>query len=104
MMAGYPTRLATNRSNPYIAPGGYEKLRSEGHLEVLGSYLCGNTPVPNEPAPPGPVAAAAAARPGRYYTYGDGGGGAAGGPALRPAGPLGGEVGQTAFSRLEPLP
>ena len=40
IMAGYPNRISTNRSNPYIAPGGYTKLRTEGHLETFGSYLC----------------------------------------------------------------
>ena len=36
MMTGWPFRLGTNRSNPYTEPGGYDKLRTEGHLEVLG--------------------------------------------------------------------
>ena len=40
MMTGWPFRLGTNRSNPYTEPGGYDKLRTERHLEVFGSYLC----------------------------------------------------------------
>ena len=48
-MTGYPYRLGTNRSNPYTEPGGYDKLRTEGHLEVYGSYLCTSRPTPAEP-------------------------------------------------------
>jgi ABC-type transporter Mla subunit MlaD len=105
MMAGYPTRLATNRSNPYIAPGGYDKLRTEGHLEVFGSYLCGTTPVPNEPAPqaewlPEPLLNLIS-----YYTWGDGGGSRGAAPRCDPQTPLGRQVGQAGvFPRLEPLP
>jgi phospholipid/cholesterol/gamma-HCH transport system substrate-binding protein len=51
MMAGYPNRLSTNRSNPYTEPGGYDKLRNQGHLEVYGSYLCTSNPVPPTPEP-----------------------------------------------------
>ena len=49
MMSGYPYRLGTNRSNPYTEPGGYDKLRTEGHLEVYGSYLCTSRPSPPTP-------------------------------------------------------
>jgi phospholipid/cholesterol/gamma-HCH transport system substrate-binding protein len=54
ILAAYPRRLPTNRSNPYVQPGGYSKLRTEGHLEVFGSYLCGTggSPPPPGPAPP----------------------------------------------------
>jgi len=51
IMAGYPSRIATNRSNPYFAPEGYNTLKTLGHLKVFASYLCSATPVPNEPAP-----------------------------------------------------
>ena len=40
----YPTRPDSNRSNPYLAPGGYNKLRSG--LQVFGSYLCTSHPLP----------------------------------------------------------
>jgi phospholipid/cholesterol/gamma-HCH transport system substrate-binding protein len=50
MMAGWPFRLGTNRSNPYTEPGGYAKLASEGHLEVFGSYLCTSNRTPAPPA------------------------------------------------------
>jgi virulence factor Mce-like protein len=38
VLAAYPRRLPTNRSNPYVEPGGYDKL-ADG-LEVFGDYLC----------------------------------------------------------------
>ena len=51
-MTGYPYRLGTNRSNPYTEPGGYDKLRTEGHLEVFGSYLCTSRPTPADACAP----------------------------------------------------
>jgi virulence factor Mce-like protein len=41
-LAAYPVRLSTNRSNPYVAPGGYLPLP----LKVFGTYLCTVAPVP----------------------------------------------------------
>jgi len=43
-LAAYPKRISTNRSNPYVEPGGYSKLPTG--LEVFGSYLCTSNPVP----------------------------------------------------------
>jgi phospholipid/cholesterol/gamma-HCH transport system substrate-binding protein len=37
-LAAYPRRIPTNRSNPYLEPGGYAKL--PGGLAVFGKYLC----------------------------------------------------------------
>jgi phospholipid/cholesterol/gamma-HCH transport system substrate-binding protein len=42
-LAIYPHRLATNRSNPYVEPLGYLKLKTG--LEVFGKYLCTSNPV-----------------------------------------------------------
>jgi hypothetical protein len=50
IMAGYGSRLASNRSNPYTEPGAYLRLANDQPLPVFGSYLCTDTPVP--PAPP----------------------------------------------------
>jgi phospholipid/cholesterol/gamma-HCH transport system substrate-binding protein len=41
-LAAYPRRIATNRSNPYVEPGGYASYP----LKVFGTYLCTNNPVP----------------------------------------------------------
>ena len=41
-LAAYPRRISTNRSNPYVAPGGYARLP----LKVFGRYLCTNNPPP----------------------------------------------------------
>jgi phospholipid/cholesterol/gamma-HCH transport system substrate-binding protein len=41
-LAAYPRRIATNRSNPYVAPLGY----NNHPLKVFGTYLCGTEAVP----------------------------------------------------------
>jgi phospholipid/cholesterol/gamma-HCH transport system substrate-binding protein len=41
-LAVYPHRIATNRSNPYVAPLGYSHMP----LKVFGKYLCTTNPVP----------------------------------------------------------
>jgi virulence factor Mce-like protein len=41
-LAAYPQRVTSNRTNPYVYPGGY----SSYPLKVFGRYLCTNTPVP----------------------------------------------------------
>src|SRR4051794_473679 len=52
-LAVYPARLKTNRSNPYVGPGGYAKYP----IKVFGTYLCTSTPIPTlvNPALPLPV-------------------------------------------------
>jgi virulence factor Mce-like protein len=41
-LAVYPRRVRTNRSNPYVAPGGYAHYP----LKVFGTYLCTNNDIP----------------------------------------------------------
>jgi phospholipid/cholesterol/gamma-HCH transport system substrate-binding protein len=41
-LAIYPKRIASNRSNPYVAPLGYKDLP----IKVFGKYLCTTNPVP----------------------------------------------------------
>jgi phospholipid/cholesterol/gamma-HCH transport system substrate-binding protein len=53
-LAAYPNRIATNRSNPYVAPGGYAKYP----IKVFGKYLCTANQIPilfnpTQPAIPG---------------------------------------------------
>ena len=103
-MAGYPGRLSTNRSNPYIEPGGYDKLRTEGHLEVFGSYLCTSRPVPDEPEPRDPWLPANLITAISYFTYG-GTENRGAAPPCDPQAPLGRLVGQSgAYPQLQPLP
>ena len=49
-LAAWPYRLATNRSNPYVEPRGYTKVKNG--LEVLDDYYCTNNAV----APLSPLA------------------------------------------------
>jgi phospholipid/cholesterol/gamma-HCH transport system substrate-binding protein len=103
MMAGWPFRLSTNRSNPYTEPGGYDKLRTERHLEVYGSYLCTDNPVPPRPDPNEWISEELAAQLDRFVWGGDQNRGKA--PPCDPQAPLGRIVGQTGmFPRLQPLP
>ena len=45
-LAAYPSRLPTNRSNPYSEPGAYSQLGEVGSLPVFGQYLCTSGPTP----------------------------------------------------------
>jgi phospholipid/cholesterol/gamma-HCH transport system substrate-binding protein len=100
IMAGFPSRLSTNRSNPYPEPGGYNKLRTERHLDVFGNYLCTSTPVPDPPAGLSPDLFAAIS----YYTYG-GSQNRGAAPPCDQQSPLGGLIGQPGwYPRLQPLP
>jgi phospholipid/cholesterol/gamma-HCH transport system substrate-binding protein len=103
MMTGWPFRLGTNRSNPYTEPGGYDKLRTERHLEVFGSYLCTSRATPPAPEPNEWISAPVAAQIDQFIFGGDTNRGKA--PpcdAQAPLGPLLGQAGS--FPHLEPLP
>jgi phospholipid/cholesterol/gamma-HCH transport system substrate-binding protein len=94
-LAAYPSRLESNRANPYLTPGGYEQLASG--LPVFDSYLCTSTPQPTI----GPTISAALASvlTADYYTSDPSG------PPCRAQEPLGeSTTGQTqAFPRLQPI-
>ena len=103
MLAGWPFRLATNRSNPYTEPGGYDKLRTEGHLEVFDDYYCTDNPLPEPPEPNEWLSEDVAAQLYRFVYGGDVNRGKA--PPCDPQAPLGRLVGQSGvFPRLQPLP
>jgi phospholipid/cholesterol/gamma-HCH transport system substrate-binding protein len=102
MVAGWPFRLGTNRSNPYTEPGGFDKLRTEGHLEVYGSYLCTSNPTPPPPGPNEFLNETLVAQI-REFVFGEPLNlGKA--PPCDPQAPLGRLVGQNGlYPRLEPL-
>ena len=103
MMTGWPFRLATNRSNPYTEPGGYDKLRTEGHLEVFGEYLCTDNPTPPTPEPNEWLTESVIEQIDLFIFGGDLNRGKA--PPCDPQAPLGRVVGQSGmFPRLQPLP
>jgi phospholipid/cholesterol/gamma-HCH transport system substrate-binding protein len=104
MMAAWPHRLGTNRSNPYRAPGGYDKLRTEGHLEVFGNYLCTANPTPGPPAAVEPYLPQDLVDAIDEFVYG-GTVNRGKAPPCDPQEPLGGLVGQPGlYPRLQPLP
>jgi virulence factor Mce-like protein len=103
MMTGYPYRLGTNRSNPYTEPGGYDKLRTEGHLEVYGSYLCTSRPTPAMPDANEFLSQKAVDDIDKFVFGGTENRDAT--PVCDPQAPLGRLVGQTgSFPHLQPLP
>jgi phospholipid/cholesterol/gamma-HCH transport system substrate-binding protein len=105
MMAGWPFRLGTNRSNPYTEPGGYDKLASDGRLEVFGSHLCTGRPTPAPPAanPEADYPQETADLVDHFiFGFPENVGRA---PPCDPQAPLGRLVGQSGlFPRLQPLP
>jgi virulence factor Mce-like protein len=44
VLTSYQTRLQSNRGNPYMQPGGYQRLLQG--LQVFGNYLCTSNPLP----------------------------------------------------------
>jgi phospholipid/cholesterol/gamma-HCH transport system substrate-binding protein len=48
LLTPYQSRPSSNRSNPYLGPGGYAKLLQG--LPVFGSYLCTSHPLPTSAA------------------------------------------------------
>jgi phospholipid/cholesterol/gamma-HCH transport system substrate-binding protein len=104
IMAGYPNRLSTNRSNPYTEPGGYDRLAQGRPLPVFGSWLCTSNPVPSAPAAVEPYWPAQLVERVQQFVYGDPSNRGKAPPCEAQA-PLGGLVGQSgAYPRLQPLP
>jgi phospholipid/cholesterol/gamma-HCH transport system substrate-binding protein len=46
MLALYPSRLGTNRPNPYTHPGAYKRLANPGFLQVYENRHCGAAGIP----------------------------------------------------------
>jgi virulence factor Mce-like protein len=78
VLAPYPNRLESNRGNPYMVPGGYNKL--VGGLSVFGGYLCTSHPQPT--IGPSIDATTAAILRSSYYTANPGGPSCKAQPAL----------------------
>jgi hypothetical protein len=104
IMAGYPSRLSTNRSNPYTEPGGYNRLAQGRPLPVFGSWLCTSTAVPSAPAPVDPYWPTTLVNRVNQFVYGDPlNRGKA--PPCEAQAPLGRVIGQSgAYPQLQPLP
>jgi hypothetical protein len=95
-LTDYSRRISTNRGNPYLVPGGYERLLQG--LPVFGSYLCTSNPPPAiGPTIPASLAAVLSAD---YYTADPSG------PPCTAQEPLGeATTGQPrAFPQLQALP
>ncbi len=90
----YAHRPSSNRSNPYLQPGGYAQLRRG--LSVFGAYLCTNNPLPALGSASIPAALAKVLQ-GVYYTSDPSG------PPCRAQAPLGTTIGHlTGLSGLTP--
>jgi virulence factor Mce-like protein len=102
----YPYRPTSNRSNPYMTPGGYSQLISG--LSVFGSYLCTSHPLPtigsslsqSTTSVTGTVLTLAQLVAQYYYTA------TPGGPACKAQAPLGSVTTHQnqSFPHLQPLP
>jgi hypothetical protein len=96
VLTAYQHRLDSNRSNPYMVPGGYTPLLTG--LSVFGGYLCTSNPQPTiGPSIPPDLAAVLQSA---YYTANPGG------PACKAQPALGPETTgqQQQFPHLNPIP
>jgi phospholipid/cholesterol/gamma-HCH transport system substrate-binding protein len=89
-LTSYTNRPDSNRSNPYMAPGGYNQLLKG--LETFGSYLCTSNPLPTIGS--GVPATLASVLQSVYFTDDPSG------PACRAQAPLGLSK---SFPQLQPL-
>jgi phospholipid/cholesterol/gamma-HCH transport system substrate-binding protein len=104
VMAGFPTRLSTNRSNPYTEPGAYDRLAQGRPLPVFGSYVCTATPVPPAPAAVTPYWPQSLVDRVNEFIYG-GTYNTGAAPPCEAQAPLGELLGQSGdYPRLQPLP
>jgi phospholipid/cholesterol/gamma-HCH transport system substrate-binding protein len=102
IMAAYPNRISTNRSNPYPAPGGAGDLAT--YLKTFGNYLCTGNPVPEPPAANANLAQSLVDVLDFYAWGGTANRGAA--PPCTQQSPLGPQTngGTGMFPQLQPLP
>jgi phospholipid/cholesterol/gamma-HCH transport system substrate-binding protein len=104
IMAGFPSRLSTNRNNPYTVPGGYDRLAQGQPLPVFGSYLCTTTPVPSNPAAVEPYWPQSLVERVNEFVFG-GVNNTGRAPPCQAQAPLGEIIGQSStYPHLQPLP
>jgi phospholipid/cholesterol/gamma-HCH transport system substrate-binding protein len=104
IMTGYPTRLATSRSNPYTGPGAYDRLSRGQPLPVFGSYLCTSNPTP-APPPPNAYLSERLAAEIQKFVFGVGTDNVGRAPPCIEQAPLGRIIGQPGrYPALQPLP
>jgi hypothetical protein len=104
IMTGYPTRLATSRSNPYTEPGAYDRLSRDQPLPVFGSYLCTSNPTP-APPPPNAYLSERLAAEIQKFVFGVGTDNVGRAPPCIEQAPLGRIIGQPGrYPALQPLP
>jgi virulence factor Mce-like protein len=102
VLAAYPRRIASNRSNPYVEPGGYEEL-ARG-LEVFGDYVCTGNPVAQLSPEVSDLLPESTRRLIQEFVYGAGSGGNVA-PPCRAQDPLGRLLGQPGrYPHVEPAP
>jgi phospholipid/cholesterol/gamma-HCH transport system substrate-binding protein len=105
IMAGFPNRLSSNRSNPYTEPGAYDRLKRRQPLPVFAEYLCTSNPVPGPPDPVDPYMPADLVEQVNTFVFGNPNNlGRA--PPCVPQAPLGRLADQPGrvFPQLQPLP
>jgi phospholipid/cholesterol/gamma-HCH transport system substrate-binding protein len=102
-LAAYPRRLPSNRSNPYVEPGGSDQLR--GGLPVFGRYLCEIAGPASFLGPVGPLLPAELRGLLEQFAFAGSTTGAVPAPACREQAPLGRVVGQSGrYPNLQPIP
>jgi phospholipid/cholesterol/gamma-HCH transport system substrate-binding protein len=100
VLAAYPRRIPSNRSNPYTEPGGYSQL-ARG-LPVFGTYLCQTAGDAGVLAPVNPLLPSAVRGLVNQFVFSASGPVA---PPCREQAPLGRLVGQTGkYPKLQPIP
>ncbi|MEX1142618.1 MAG: MlaD family protein [Thermoleophilaceae bacterium] len=103
VLAAYPRRLPSNRSNPYTEPGAYSQLPRG--LPVFGRYLCETSAPSPLLAPVGPLLSPELRGLIEQFVFAGSDAGGYPSPPCREQAPLGRLVGQTGrFPNLRPIP
>jgi virulence factor Mce-like protein len=102
-LAAYPRRLPSNRSNPYVEPGGHSQLPRG--LPVFGRYLCETTGPAGVLGPASPLVPSDLRGLVEQFGFAGASSGAVPAPPCREQAPLGRLIGQPGrFPNLQPIP